>query len=74
MDASCHQATEEEAVIYSRSTTRSVYASHMSNKVNRLRKEATAEGWWRCILFQIKFYVGVLLYSICLFFFFRKLS
>ncbi|PNF19437.1 hypothetical protein B7P43_G03609 [Cryptotermes secundus] len=37
------KATEEEAVIYSRSTTRSVYASHMSNKINRLRKEATTE-------------------------------
>jgi hypothetical protein len=44
MFASGHQATEDEAVIYSRSTTRSVYSSHMSNKINRLRKEATAEG------------------------------
>jgi hypothetical protein len=45
MLASGHQATEEEAMIYSRSTTRSVYSSHISNKINRLRKEAAAEGW-----------------------------
>jgi hypothetical protein len=50
----CHQAVEEEAVIYGRSTTRSVYSSHMSNKINRLRKEATAEGWWYHIIFLCK--------------------
>ncbi|XP_069694288.1 RNA exonuclease 1 homolog [Periplaneta americana] len=36
------KAIEEEATIYNRSTTRSVYSSHMSNKINRLRKEAAA--------------------------------
>jgi hypothetical protein len=45
MLAACHQATEEEAVIYNRSTTRFVYSSNLSNKINRLRKEVTAEGW-----------------------------
>jgi hypothetical protein len=45
MLAVCQQAMEEEAVIYSRSTTRSVYSSHMSNRINRLRKEAASEGW-----------------------------
>jgi hypothetical protein len=40
-----HQAVEEEAAIYGRSTTRSVYSSHMSNKISRIRKEAMVEGW-----------------------------
>ncbi|GLH06746.1 RNA exonuclease 1-like protein [Gryllus bimaculatus] len=34
------KAEEEEKAIYSRSTTRAVYTSHVSNTINRLRKAA----------------------------------